>query len=79
MGGMGGEASSRMSTMVVKNVSKDPKNNGKEAPKKYDRLGQNRVNPAGTEIFGILPGMPGQISGCPTAAPSLPSNMPKIR
>jgi hypothetical protein len=68
----------------LKNVPKNPKNNGEEAhfvaPKKYDRLCQNRANPAlksvGTGIFGILPGMPGQIQGCPAAAPGLPSHTP---
>ena len=49
IGGNGEEASSRRSTMVVKNVSKYSKNKGEEAPfiapPKYDRLGPKSSQP----------------------------------
>ena len=64
IGGNGEEASSRRSTMVLKNVPKNPKNNGEEgpfySPSKYDRLGAESshpvLDPVPTELTTDLPG-----------------------
>ena len=77
IGGKGEEASSRGSTKVVKNVLKNPKNNGEEAPfiapKKYDRLGAESSHPA------LDPAPPSWLLTYPVAALGGPGCVPKLR